>query len=385
MPKEYYEIKASVRKSHPDWSESKVDEVASKIFGKTFGTNPKHAEELQKEGKWESYKKSHSGKKEFDDCVYEQFTSGLELKEEGENFYVEGFVSAPDIDLGFDIVENQNDIISQLESGNALAVKLSYRHDWLKVESEDYEKYPPVGRYVKGSGTLKQHPLLGKEAAWAKFKMNQRHPKFNEIKDDIQDGYVDGFSIEYKAIDFVTKVIGNIAVRIIKSLKLIGVGLAARPMNPNAVMTGFALKEYEYLGKAEGIDKNINITSVNEVDKMSEEEKDKEKVEPPAEPGKIKPEKVGEPTEGKELSELKKQVAELKEKQEIEALRAEMKELTANKKVLVPEGNQKTETKEAKDKEKESNIAMYKEYNGSMDRTSFIGLLVKSGAFSVNR
>lgn len=378
MPKEWKDLKESVKDSHPDWSEDKVAEVASKIFYKTFGVTSVQAEGLLKEGKWESYKQSKSSKKESESSnseKFEQFTTGVEFKEEDGNYYVEGFVSAPDVDLGFDVVENQHEIIEQLESGNSLATKLSYRHDWFKKDG-DKDKFIPIGKYVKGSGIVKQHPLLDKEAAWARFKMNKRHPDFEMIKEDIKEGYVDGFSIEFKAINFVTRVIGNVAARVIKSLKLVGIGLAMRPMNPNAIMTGFVMKEFEYLGDInENSPQNCEEKEVDEMDDVNKQTPEKKEIEEKQTPEKkenetstvdLKPEIEAIKAEMKELAEFKELV---------KTFSAEFKEFRDAKKVLVVDAGQ-TEGKESKEVKAE-----YKEYFSNPTKDNFVKALAKTGVF----
>ncbi|MFA6354036.1 MAG: hypothetical protein WCW93_03840, partial [Candidatus Paceibacterota bacterium] len=77
--------------------------MAARTFGSIFGTNPQHAHQLESEGKWEAYKKSHvkhktESKEDETETLFS--SSGLEFKEEGGEFYVEGFISDPTLDLG---------------------------------------------------------------------------------------------------------------------------------------------------------------------------------------------------------------------------------------------------------------------------------------------
>jgi len=128
MPKEYAEIKASLRKEHPDWSEEKITQSAAKIFASIYKTNPNKAEELEKEGKWEAWKKSHS-QKSFDENETFTYSCNFELKELGKDFYVDVYVSTPDLDLVNDIVpvETQSQIAEQLKT-SPMANKVSFMH-----------------------------------------------------------------------------------------------------------------------------------------------------------------------------------------------------------------------------------------------------------------
>lgn len=251
IPKEYEDIKQSLHKAHPDWDSEKVEKTASETFSSIFETNPKHAEELEKQGKWEDYKKSHSKAKSQKESSSIFFSSRYEFKEEADGDYVEGFVSAPQIDLGNDLVDAQaqKEIVDELNSPfSAVANKLSYRHDWLKKKEGEIEPVP-FGKIVRGE--LRIHPKFSKEAAWGKFRLNEEYPNYPSIKKQIKEGFIDGFSIEYKAKDSISKIIGNIQVRVIKSLELIGIGVAARPMNPAASMTNLMIKEYEYIDEVQ--------------------------------------------------------------------------------------------------------------------------------------
>lgn len=243
MPKEYDEIKASLRKAHPDWSEEELSKRAAMTFGSVFGTNPQHAEKLMSEGKWAEYMKSHSSSKSKKEDTYELFVSGVQLKEESDDDYIEGFVSTPDVDLGNDKVVCQKEIAAQLMS-NSVANKLSFRHDWLKKEGFD-ENIAPFGRCVMSEA--KEIPGSKTEGTWARYRLNKSYPGYQEKKEGIKKGFYDGFSIEYKALNTVSQKIGNALVRVIDSIKIIGVGIAARPMNPGSMLTGFTLKEYEYV------------------------------------------------------------------------------------------------------------------------------------------
>ena len=251
MPAEFHAMQASLHKAHPAWSKEEVDKRAAMTFGSVFGTNPQHAEKLESEGKWESYKQANSKKDKKEISRYFSFVPGFSLKEEGGTYYAEGFISDPSEDLGHDIVEDQSKLVNKINAGNAVATKLSYRHDWLKgkdAESSDNEflQPPPFG-VLAAPAELKTNPISGMPAAWAKYKLNSFYPEFEKKIAQIAEGHVNGFSIEYEVSPDGARYeqYGNVKRRYINDYTLLGVGVAARPMQPNAVMSGFYAKEYE--------------------------------------------------------------------------------------------------------------------------------------------
>lgn len=234
MPREYEEIKASLRKRYPNLAESEIETRAAKIFGSIFGTNPQHAHQLANEGKWEEYKKSHS-KKEFDENeIFKLDFQSLELKEENGEFYVETFVSTPDLDFGNDIISEQaqDEIVEQMLASPS-ANKVSLFH---KREGE-----APIGRVV--DARVVQHE--GKTKSWAKIMLNRDHPQFKSVVNMIKNGFIDASSIEYQAKSWVHKLIGNTMVRVVDGINMLGFALTGRPMNPNARIQNFYVKSFD--------------------------------------------------------------------------------------------------------------------------------------------
>ena len=231
MPKEYEAIVSSLRSEHPDWSDDKIKESASRIFASIYHTNPQHAEELAKEGKWETWKKSHS-KKSFDEDEIFTYTCDTELKEVGKDYYLDVYVSTPDLDLVNDIVpiETQEQIAIQLKN-SPMANKVSLMH-----KRDDI----PVGKV--------ENAWVDKGRTRATVKLNKNHPLFNRIVTDIKNGFLDSSSIEYKATSWVNKMVNNTSVRVITGIKILGFALTGRPANPNAKINSFFCKSFDIVG-----------------------------------------------------------------------------------------------------------------------------------------
>lgn len=175
---------------------------------------------------------------------YVSFVSGAGIKEEGGQLFYEGFVSDPTWDTGNDIVEDQQALVDKINSDDALANKLSFRHDWLKAQNRN--DYPPFGRLAQPA-ELRVNPISGKKAAWVSTVLNPNYPDFNAKVEQIRGGFVNGFSIEYdvKPGGATYETDKGVLKRHIVDYRLLGFGAAARPMHPNAISTGFYAKELE--------------------------------------------------------------------------------------------------------------------------------------------
>jgi hypothetical protein len=141
-----------------------------------------------------------------------------------------------------DVVHCQESIVNQLNSGDTLANKLSYKHDWMKKDVNPL--LPAFGKLTKAE--LREHPRTHLKSAWASYKLNPAHPQYTEGKKQIEDGFIDSFSIEHKPRegDAVWSQIGNVRTRGLKDTRLVGVGVASRPVQPDAVLTDFYAKSF---------------------------------------------------------------------------------------------------------------------------------------------
>ena len=254
MPKEFEEMKSGLAKAHPSWAAEKVEEMAAATFSKIFGTNPQNAHKLEESGGWVAYKQAnktyasgpdHERSKE---SRFEEFMPTFELKEREGEYYINGFLSDPTVDLGNDVIADQKKLVEQVNSGNALTNKLSWRHDWMKKGDGEQAQPVPFGS-MHGKAELKENPISKEFAAWAEFKLNKEHPGFKEKLYQIKEGHVSGLSIEYDVLPGGSekKQLGGTTIRYIKEYRYLGTGVAARPMHPNAVICGFYAKEYEML------------------------------------------------------------------------------------------------------------------------------------------
>lgn len=321
MPAEYEAIKRSLRKRYPKASEEDIATRASRIFGSIYGTNPEHAKKLENEGKWASYKKSHGHKEtSIDESIF-VYTPGLELKEtdsEG-NVYVETLVSTPDLDLGNDIISEsaQVQIVDQLLS--PLGNKVSLFH---KRNGE-----APIG--IVKEAKLVDTPS-GK-GAWAKILLNRYHPQFESTVRMIEQKFIDGSSIEYVALDTVKKQVGNVVARVVDGIKVLGLGLTGRPMNPNAQIQNMFVK---------------SLDVVQEEKLKGDEIMSKKETNDPVDAGQIEVKEDKSATLVKENDALKQKIAEFEAKEAEFKKALEVKEKEAREVVELKEKISKLEVKE---------------------------------------
>mgnify|MGYP001356963068 FL=1 len=344
MPKEYEDIKANMKKKYPKETDDEISARAAKIFYSIFGITVREAMNLEKQGKWKSYLASHS-KKEFDadNMLYKSYFSpaDIDLNETSNDVYVSGFVSSPYPDESGDVID-QFDLYNKfLDPYNFMAKKLSYGHGWLKDDQLDLDNALGVLQNIE----LKEHPKLKVPCVYGTWKLMKTHPYYDKAIYGIKEGAMSGFSIEYKKGKSRDVIIGDVVANYIEDYQLGGVGIVCRPMNTDAFVTGFAIKEFKYNGKEIGdkmekkeievdnVEENVvvkesaenkaNDTTINKpIETITHTEKQTEIVDDVA---KLK----------QELSELKKHKAEEDQKAEIERLKKEIDSLKAEKRVLV--------------------------------------------------
>lgn len=267
----------------------------------------------------------------------------VEFKEEGEEFFSEGFIATTHPDRaqqeGYngDVLTKHaiESVVDQVNSRRALMADLaSNRHDWVKEKNPEL---PVAGRAVEAE--LRELPD-GHYGAWVKTHHNKTHPEFNDIKYQVEKGYLPGYSIEYEVVNKGEVNLPDGPYRLIDELDLCGFGLANGRLiaNPQAVLTGYGYKE---IMQSIGEGNPPADTKQSEVKTMAEEKPQEpaaeepkveveEKKEEPVAPVEEKKEEI----DAKELEEFRRfQNMKLKEKK-AEEIKIAVKEALAQ---LIPE------------------------------------------------
>ena len=139
-----------------------------------------------------------------------------------------GYISTPDIDVYNDLVTPKA-LDSMLRQINERIITLDYDHE---VWREDNTRLP-VGKIVEGK--------IDSRGLWVKAKLNRDSPKFKNLWGSIKNGFITAFSIAFKPLKAVSKIIGDTKVRLIDNLELLNVALTGTPVNRGAVMTDFGM------------------------------------------------------------------------------------------------------------------------------------------------
>lgn len=152
----------------------------------------------------------------------------VEVKGEKQHF-VTGYISTSDMDIYNDLI-TENGLKSMLNQINESVITLDYEHEaW-----RDDTSILPVAKIVEA-----KHDERG---LWVKAILNKHSPKFKALWGSVKDGFVNSFSIAFKALKTVEKVIGDSTVRLIEDLKLYNVAFTGIPVNKKATIEDYGMK-----------------------------------------------------------------------------------------------------------------------------------------------
>ena len=296
------------------------------------------------------------------------FSSGkIELKEEGENFFVEGHISTSDLDLVNDIV-TKDCIMDMANQMRERTIKLDIEHESFRGNS-DLEM--EINKTIIPAAKIDDF-LIDRKGLKVRAMLNKHVSRFNEVKNSIKDGFLDAFSIAFIPLEAKHEIREGHEVRMLDKINLLNVAFTGNPVNTQSTMTNVFAKSLEFLDqkakpkkpkpqpdphkepeedeeedeeekKKKKEEKNHNHLSndtikLKEVKNMTEDNKEVEKEEekPEAEKTEEKPEEKKEvkDEEPEEKEEEKKEPAEesaseSSTEEEVKNLKAEMVEVKA--------------------------------------------------------
>ena len=252
---------------------------------------------------------------------------GYEIVQEksGKKHYITGYISTSDKDLLNDVV-SEKALDAMLKSLHMKNIKLDVEHEAWR---ENNPSIVPVGKIIEAHRDEK--------GIFVKAMINADHKRFKEVWGSIKNGFLDAFSIAYKAKDYTYKLIDGVKTRILDGIELLNVALTGNPVNPKATMTSVFMKSLNnYKEENRMTDENEKpLDKVGEEPKVKVEEKPKEEVKETTEDVKKDESETEEKVEEKseEITELKsiidskdKEMKSMKEK--LDELEAEIKGLT---------------------------------------------------------
>jgi len=229
-------------KTNPRTSKAYTDEERAKIAWNAVKRKYKKVGES-----WEA--------KNEEEVDFEPFYSDLlEYKAADGKYYFKGYLSTFDVDLVNDLVtqECMKDMLMQVNAGLGgfvRGVKGSLDHD---VYHQNDPMLPPISKITSA--------IVDTKGLLVEGMFNPDHPQFPTVWNQVQNGFYDGLSIEYRPIDFSFKDIDGKKVRVLNKVLLKGYGHTPRPANPYSTLVDCFTKSIE-LADAEEAMKAMTTTS----------------------------------------------------------------------------------------------------------------------------
>lgn len=271
-------------------------------------------------------------KKDMEPVSFIFSSDSLELKSEGENFFVEGYISTSDVDLVNDIV-TKNCLMDMAEQMKTRAIKFDVEHESFRgksnLEVETNKTIIPAAKV--------DDFLVDKKGLKVRAMLNRHSSRFEEVKGSIEDGFLDAFSIAYIPVKSVIEERNGSQVRMLDQLNLLNVAFTGNPVNTEARMTNVFAKSLQFLEEKENhnhiSDNSIKQREVKQMtegeketnDEVVEESKEEAEVKDEVE-AEAKPEEVPEEAPAEAVAE-NEEVKALTEK--VDAMQKEMAEVKA--------------------------------------------------------
>ncbi len=207
------------------------------------------------------------------------FTSSLkhfEIEEKGKKrFFAKGAFSSDHLDLVNDICTEEclESMVAQIKAGS---IKLDFEHEAFRGDSNQEVEINKT-RQVLGKAISAVRDGRFAEATW---EFNENYKKtdtkgniviaFKEIKQDVERGFYDAFSIAFIPTKTIMKTIDGEKVRLLDDVRLLNVALTGNPVNTAAQIRNVFMKSMDAMTDFKKDLKN-NPELGNEVEVKAEE------------------------------------------------------------------------------------------------------------------
>lgn len=151
--------------------------------------------------------------------------------------YVTGYITTTDPDLYDEIVpeEEMDGIVEQLTTRN---IKLDIDHSLFRGEDSLMGEHTgAIGKIVEAKKVYDK----GKAKVWVKAELNEDNSKFSKVLNQIKNGFIDAFSIAYKATTETMYDAGK-TFKVLRNINLANVAITGDPINAGSVMDGYSYK-----------------------------------------------------------------------------------------------------------------------------------------------
>jgi hypothetical protein len=258
-----------------------------------------------------------------------------------ERVFLEGIISSTHIDLVDDLV-TKNCLESFKKQIMEKSLKLDLEHEAFRgdsVEEKELNKTKiPVGKMFDADVKAVEKNHFG---LFVKSELNPFEDRFDQIKGNVKEGFLDAYSIAFIPTKTAEQMIGGKSVRLLDDAILLNVALTGNPINTQAknreifMKSIESLEDYKKEKKANpGVEGSLIVKShdhksdsqLNSEVKMSEEENKKpEEGEESAEPTEpTEPEKKDEETKEPEAPKEPEKPGKEEGSEEVKALKAEL-------------------------------------------------------------
>jgi len=196
------------------------------------------------------------------------FSSGkIELKSEGENFFVEGYISTSDLDLVNDIVTKAC-MMDMAEQMRNRTIKFDVEHEAFRGKSE-LEK--EINKTLIPIAKVEDF-IIDKKGLKVRSVLNRHSTRFEEVKGSIENGFLDAFSIAFIPVSSEYVMKDGKEVRMIDKISLLNVAYTGNPINTNASIEKVFMKSLEFLEEKDKIKKPKPQPDPHKEDEEDDEE-----------------------------------------------------------------------------------------------------------------
>ena len=171
---------------------------------------------------------------------------GIDVKDT----HFEAILNSSALDLGNDLVSDEciRDMVRQINSAIA-TFKGSYLHDAILEKNPNL---PPLSKMEKA-----EYMDGGKIRFEGIF--NELHPEWEKAKPMIEQGFLDGISIEYFPEKKYDSQKDGKTIRVLDKVKLLGYGHVPRPMNLDSAIIRVFQKSFDEFQESEPSDEELTL------------------------------------------------------------------------------------------------------------------------------
>jgi HK97 family phage prohead protease len=183
-----------------------------------------------------------------------------------KKYYVEGYFSTIDEDLAMETLTEsaQQDILTQIKGRT---ITFDVEHEVFYDKNGQVLSKPAsaitIGKVVDAEMKAK--------GVWGKVEINDSAPRFKNIWESIQKGFLHSFSVAFYPLEAVKRKVDGVMKSFVNKLNLLNITLTGSPVNPEAKFS--AVMKSAVDGFKNSFD-TYDVNHNNEVTNVTDENKD---------------------------------------------------------------------------------------------------------------